>query len=348
MNEELDFLGFFLGAKLGDGGFCKKSPNHHTYVVFSQCEEQYNYLVWKYNYCYRLGVIKKSILKQLNPLTRHCFNNAQNQYTFSTTSMQELDMFVTTPLIDLIQLIDNLALSIFILDDGNVYNKCTRISCGVLSDEERNMFVNVVNNKYNTHCRIYHNPSKKVKDYFYFPSKDYDILKTIIHKSIPNDLDIIENKFQDIAAMPDAIIKIKYIDKNNHIPLTRIEGEKSNWIDLRANQDYILKKGDFEYIDLGVAMELPYGYEGILAPRSSTFKKFGIIAANSIGIIDNKFNGDDDIWKFPALALRDTEIHKNDRICQFRIQRVQPVIEFKTVDNLNNISRGGFGSTGSN
>lgn len=349
MNENLDFFGFFLGAKLGDGGFIKKSKNHHTYVVFSQCEEQFNYLVWKYNYCYKLGTIKKSIIKQINPLTRYCFKNAQNQYKFATTSMNELDIFVNTPLVELIKSIDDLALSIYILDDGNVYNKCIRISCGILSDEERMVFIDTVNNKYKTHCRLYQNPSvKKTKDYFYFPSKDYDIIKQIIHKTIPNDLDIIENKFCDIAAIPNIIIKIKYSDKNNHIPLIKVNGDKSDWIDLRANQDYSLKKGELKYIDLGVAMQLPYGYEGILAPRSSTFKNFGIIAANSIGIIDNSYCGNDDIWKFAALALRDTEIHKNDRICQFRIQRIQPNIEFETVDSLSNNSRGGFGSTGSN
>ena len=100
-------------------------------------------------------------------------------------------------------------------------------------------------------------------------------------------------------------------------------------------------------IPLGVAMELPAGYEAIIAPRSSTFKKWGIMSVNSIGIIDNSYKGDNDEWGFPVIAFRETIIYKNDRICQFRIQKNMEEVTLKEVASLNNKDRGGFGSTGS-
>ena len=141
-----------------------------------------------------------------------------------------------------------------------------------------------------------------------------------------------------------AMIRIKYhtdIDK-----LENIEGAKSDWIDLRAAEDVEMKTGDFKLISLGVAMELPDGYEAHIVPRSSTFMKYGVIQTNHYGVIDSSYRGDNDIWMFPAYALRDTVIHKNDRICQFRIFEKMPEINFKEVDSLNNKDRGGFGSTG--
>ena len=139
-------------------------------------------------------------------------------------------------------------------------------------------------------------------------------------------------------------IKIKYFDKDID-KLEYIDG-KSDWIDLRASEEVELKQGDFKLIPLGVAMELPNGYEAHIAPRSSTFKNFGIIQANSVGVVDQSYCGDNDMWKFPAIAMRDTIIHKNDRICQFRIMRNQPEIVFKEVEQLEGNNRGGFGSTG--
>lgn len=139
-------------------------------------------------------------------------------------------------------------------------------------------------------------------------------------------------------------IQIRYftdIDK-----LEYIGGSKSNWIDMRAAEDVELKAGEFKLIPLGVAMRLPEGYEAIVAPRSSTFKNFGIIQSNSIGLIDESFCSDSDQWMFPAYACRDTVIHKNDRICQFRILKHQPGIEFVETEHLGDSSRGGFGSTG--
>lgn len=141
-------------------------------------------------------------------------------------------------------------------------------------------------------------------------------------------------------------IKIKYL-YDDLIKLENIKN-KSDWIDLRcASKEYIvMKAGEFKLIPLGVAMELPEGYEANVVPRSSTFKNFGIIQTNSQGIIDNSYKGDNDFWFFPAYALRDTTIHFNDRICQFRIKKKQPDIEFEEVNVLGNDDRGGHGSTG--
>lgn len=139
-------------------------------------------------------------------------------------------------------------------------------------------------------------------------------------------------------------IRIKYIDKDI-LKLNYIDN-KSDWIDLRSAEDVELKAGEFKVIGLGVAMHLPDGYEAIIAPRSSTYKNFGIISANSIGIIDESYCGDNDEWKFPAIALRDTKIKKNDRICQFRIIEHQPKVKFDVVEVLGNEDRGGIGSTG--
>lgn len=138
-------------------------------------------------------------------------------------------------------------------------------------------------------------------------------------------------------------IKIKYFD-NDIDKIQKIT--VGDWIDLRSAETVEFKKGEYALIRLGVGMILPDGYEAHVLPRSSTPSKFGIIMANSMGIIDNSYSGDADEWKFPAVAIRDTVIHKNDRICQFRIVKNQPDITFEVVDHLNENSRGGIGSTG--
>ncbi len=139
-------------------------------------------------------------------------------------------------------------------------------------------------------------------------------------------------------------IKIKYFTDKIE-PLDYIEG-KSDWIDMRASEEVTLKAGEFALIPLGVAMELPKGYEAHLVPRSSTFKNWGIIQTNSVGIVDGSYCGDNDMWRMPVYAVRDTVIHVNDRICQFRIFENQPKITFDEVESLGNKNRGGFGSTG--
>jgi len=139
-------------------------------------------------------------------------------------------------------------------------------------------------------------------------------------------------------------IKIKYFtDKIEK--LTYIDG-KSDWIDLRAAEDITLKAGEWKLIPLGVAMELPAGYEAHIVPRSSTFKNFGIIQTNHQGVVDCSYCGDNDQWYMPALAMRDTHIAVNDRICQFRIMENQPQINFEEVEHLLGPDRGGIGSTG--
>ena len=139
-------------------------------------------------------------------------------------------------------------------------------------------------------------------------------------------------------------IKIRYFSEQIE-KLQYIEN-KSDWIDLRAASRVELKAGEFKLIPLGIAVELPKGYEAHVVPRSSTFKNFGILQVNSMGIIDESYCGDNDQWFFPALAMRDTVIEVNDRICQFRIMEHQPVIDFIEVKELGNQDRGGHGSTG--
>ena len=139
-------------------------------------------------------------------------------------------------------------------------------------------------------------------------------------------------------------IKIKYFDKE--MPkLELIEG-KSDWVDLRVMEDVELRAGEFKLLPLGVAMELPEGYEAHVVPRSSAFKNYGILQTNSFGVIDESYKGDKDMWRFPAYATRDIKINKYDRICQFRIQKKMPSFTFNEVEILENENRDGFGSTG--
>ena len=139
-------------------------------------------------------------------------------------------------------------------------------------------------------------------------------------------------------------IKIKYFtDKIEK--LAYIDG-KSDWIDLRASEEFTLKQGEFALVPLGVAMELPKGYEAHIVPRSSTYKNFGVIQANHCGVVDGSYCGDNDMWRMPVIAMRDTQIHVNDRICQFRIMKNQPEILFEEVEHLEGKDRGGFGTTG--
>ena len=139
-------------------------------------------------------------------------------------------------------------------------------------------------------------------------------------------------------------IKIKYF--TDKIEKLAYIGGKSDWVDLRSAEDVTLKKGEFKLIPLGIAMELPKGYEAHVVPRSSTYKNFGIIQTNHMGVIDETYCGDNDQWFMPVLAMRDTEIHVNDRICQFRIMEHQPELIFEETEMLGHADRGGHGSTG--
>lgn len=141
------------------------------------------------------------------------------------------------------------------------------------------------------------------------------------------------------------LIKIKYFsDKIDKIAKI----DKGDWIDLRAAETIELKKGEFKLIPLGIAMQLPKDYEAHVVPRSSTYKNFGIIQTNHQAVIDESYCGNNDQWFYPAYALRDTVINVNDRICQFRIMKKQPSINFEEVEVLENENRGGIGSTGTN
>ena len=153
-------------------------------------------------------------------------------------------------------------------------------------------------------------------------------------------------------------IKIQYL--NDDIKRLEYIDGKSDWIDLRAAERVELKAGEFKLIHLGVAMELPKGYEAHIVPRSSTFKTWGIIQTNSVGVVDDTYIGDNDQWHMPVYCLegkgtelidgeeiKGTWIRKGDKIAQFRIMEVMPEIEFDEVESFGNSDRGGFGSTGS-
>ena len=142
-------------------------------------------------------------------------------------------------------------------------------------------------------------------------------------------------------SMPKTIT-VQYLDETiERLTVT----EKGDWIDLRAAETVDLKQGEFKLIHLGVAMKLPDGYEAHIVPRSSTYKKWGILQANHMGVVDNSYSGPNDWWRMTALAMRDTHIEKGDRICQFRIMERQPPIVFEE-GTMEGEDRGGFGSTG--
>lgn len=153
-----------------------------------------------------------------------------------------------------------------------------------------------------------------------------------------------ESQFDVLPDGTHEIIKIKY--HADIEPLVQKEG--SDWIDLRVAEEVKLSPNQFKLVPLGVSMKLPEGYEAHIVPRSSTFKTWGIIQTNHMGVIDESYCGDDDQWMMPVLATKAVIIHKNDRICQFRIVKKQPKILFQEVDTLGEESRGGFGSTGTN
>ena len=167
--------------------------------------------------------------------------------------------------------------------------------------------------------------------------------KTDLYKSFAHKRPEPKTKCPKVSIRKNMEIKVKYLVENmKEIKTT----PNSDWIDLRCAKNIVIKKGEHVLIPLGIAIELPQGYEAYIVPRSSTLKNFGIIQGNHFGVVDNSYCGDKDEWKMSAYALRDTSINKNDRICQFRIHKKQPIINIKKVDYLRNKNRKGFGSTG--
>lgn len=142
----------------------------------------------------------------------------------------------------------------------------------------------------------------------------------------------------------EAKLKIKYHVKELE-KLRYIDG-KSDWIDLRVAENVSMKQGEYRLISMGISVEIPKGYEMLIVPRSSAYKNFGILQTNAMGVVDESFCGDNDIIHMPILAMRDTEIHINDRIGQFRLMPHQPEVHFIEVDHLDHEDRGGFGTTG--
>ena len=140
------------------------------------------------------------------------------------------------------------------------------------------------------------------------------------------------------------ILKIRYL--SDKIEKLRFIDGKSDWIDLRSAEEVEMKAGEARLISLGIAVQLPKGYEAHVVPRSCTFKNFGLIQTNHMGVIDESYCGDNDEWRLPVMAVRDTCIHINDRICQFRIMKHQPELSFEEVEHLDGCDRGGFGTTG--
>ena len=147
---------------------------------------------------------------------------------------------------------------------------------------------------------------------------------------------------EQASLWPPLNIKVNYHGSPYELKMT----PNGDWCDLYLAEDTIMHEGRFKYLSMGISMELPQGYEAIMAPRSSTFKRWGILQANSIGVIDNSYNGDDDIWMMPAYATRYVEIPAGTRLCQFRIQKKQPQLQFIPVSSLGNENRNGLGSTG--
>ena len=136
-------------------------------------------------------------------------------------------------------------------------------------------------------------------------------------------------------------MKIRINTHGNELPVCH-----GDWVDLFTAEDVEMEPLDFKIISLGVSMELPEGYYAQVVPRSSTCKNFGVIMANSLGVIENSYKGDHDIWTFPAVAIRKTTIPKGTRLCQFQLVKQAYSIEFEQVEKLGNPDRGGLGSTG--
>jgi len=335
--------GFLLGSKLGDACFSRRTPRHNVNIAFKHAKDQFEYLQWKYDFLKKYNYLRfDKVIRMVNIKDGDTFQNWQDQFVFTTRSLPQLNKYCDYDIDDLLKYFNDMTLTIWILDDGNIYNKTCKIACGSLNIKTQNKLVDLLKVKYGFDCHLYTHPSKTTSNYINIKSKEYEKIKNIVYSVLPKNIDAVMKKFKDQEKFNRP--KVKY-HNSTLLKLSRPSGSQ-NWIDLRAAETIELKAGEFKLISLGVSIQLPKGYEANIVPRSSTFKNYGIIQTNGFAVIDNSYCGNGDIWKFPAYATRDTVIHENDRICQFRINQTQPSFDFEEVDELNSENRGGFGSTG--
>ena len=320
LSKPINLHDFLVGSKLGDGGFVKKSKTHNTYIVFKHAEPQFEYLKWKYNFLKREGYVKAEIKnRNWNGGKKESWND---QKYFATISTENFNKYYNYSISDLIDNLNEHSLCIWILDDGNVYDKTLKLSCGRFTEHERILACEKIK-KLGFDCFVYEHPSNPSIGYLRIPGRDFNKIKSLFSEYFPMNIDVVLDKIGETSPK-----------------------SKSDWIDLRSAEDVGLEKGDYYLIPLGVAMEIPKGYEVHVVPRSSTFNNYGVIQTNGMGIIDNEYNGDNDQWYMPVYATRTTVIGKGDRVCQFRLVKSMGEVEFIRVDNLGNQDRGGLGSTG--
>lgn len=181
---------FLIGSKLGDGCFIKKSNNHNTYITFSQCENQLNYLEWKFDFLNQYNCINKTQkINQLNSLTRNCFENAQKQFKFSTKSCSQFNYYKLESRYKLIKELGTLGICVLILDDGNIYNGMCKISCpsNMYSDNDIKCLYDILYNKFNVQSKYYQHPSNNNKNYISINKTEFITLKQLILDNIQCD-----------------------------------------------------------------------------------------------------------------------------------------------------------------
>lgn len=332
---------FLIGSYLGDGCFVKKTERHNTYAIFKHCFSQYGWLKWKFDFLKQHGYIKNGKeIKEVSIKAGSVYPNHQPQFTFTTISTNDFNFIKTINDDDILNYFDELTFVVWLLDDGNVHKKTIKIGTGSKSEALCHRLVDKINELFGTNCVLYKHPTNSVKNYIRFVTADYETILGLVLKYVSDEVDVVYDKFK--LGRETVNVKIKYHNEKD----AAIMMPNSDWIDLRAAETVEMKQGEYRQISLGVSMQLPENFEAHVAPRSSTFKRWGIILVNGIGIIDNSFCGDNDVWSFPALAMRDTKIVEGERICQFRIVRKQPTVRLVEVQSLGNADRGGIGSTG--
>lgn len=329
---------FMIGSKLGDGSFIQRTALHNTYVSFKHSVSQYEYLCWKHAFLRKRGIVKDNDIKKQN-FGENRKDTWEDQYRFVTATFKEFNIYNEMSISDLLRNMSELSFAIWVLDDGNICSRSIKISCARFTDEEREIASERITSLFGINNSPYHYDKNGM---IYIGADGFSVVQKIVERNISSTLDIVRKKFSLESNSLQLLVKYH---SDDYVPLSYIEG-KSDWIDLRADEDVEFNKGDFKLISLGVSIKMPDGYEGYLVPRSSTFKNYGLLQANGIGIVDSSYCGDNDIWRFPAFATRPSVVKKGDRIAQFRIMAKMPRIEVEEVSTLNFKDRGGFGSTG--